>query len=158
MYKRQWGFLPFYRPEELKFDRTTTQPDVQEHELNSSVVNLTSNRKPLLAPQTWSHGLTGFPPTADPAGRSLKTAMFLMPADKLELLRQEVVAETNGSITSISDIVQAFFWRVAIRARHRVAVELHGATFPEDETAVLELPVDGRPHFCLLYTSPSPRD
>jgi aryl carrier-like protein len=148
-----WGFLPFYRPEELKFDQPTTQPESQENDLNTSVVSLTSNRKPLPAPQTWTHGLTGFPPPADPAGRSLKTAMFLMPADKLELLRQEVIAETNGSITSISDIVQAFFWRVAIRARHRVAVEIHGATFPDDETAVLELPVDGRPHFSPLLPS-----
>jgi aryl carrier-like protein len=148
-----WGFLPFYCPEELIFDRTTTQPDVQDNGLNSSVINLTSNRKPLPTPQTWTHGLTGFPPPADPAGRSLKTAMFLMPADKLELLRQEVVAETNGLITSISDIVQAFFWRVAIRARHRVAVEIHGATFPDDMTAVLELSVDGRLHFSLLLPS-----
>ena len=148
-----WGFLPFYCPEELKFDRITTKPGAQGDDLNSSAINLTSNRKFLSAPQTWSHGLTGFPPPADPAGRSLKTAMFLMPAEKLELLRQEVVAETNGSISSISDIVQAFFWRVAIRARHRVAVEVHGAKFSDNENAVLELPVDGRPHFSPLLPS-----
>lgn len=134
-----WGFLPFFCPEELQFHRTTT--------------NLGSKRKVLPVPQTWSHGLTGFPPPVDAAGRSLKTAMFLIPREKLELLHQEVIADTKGSITSISDIVQAFFWRVAIRARYRVAVNLHGATFPDDETAVLELPVDGRPHFSPLLPS-----
>jgi aryl carrier-like protein len=152
-----WGFLPFLCPDQLRFalqkaDCNDVQP--ANSGLNGETVDL-HVKKALPPPQTWSHGLTGFPPPVDPAGRSLRTAMFLITPEKLKLLQQEVLAdsEAKGTITSMSDIVQAFFWRVAIRARYRVAVELHGTGFGDDETAVLELPVDGRPHFSPLLPS-----
>jgi len=67
----------------------------------------------------------------------------------LQALKEEVLAdpEAKGPITSVSDIVQAFFWRASIRSRCRVAKELRGETFRPDELSILELPIDGRPYF-----------
>lgn len=81
--------------------------------------------------------------------------MFLISPENVQKLRQEVIADpaTEGFITSISDIVQAFFWRSAIKARYRVAKELRGERFGPDEISVLELPVDGRPYFSSLLPS-----
>jgi hypothetical protein len=75
--------------------------------------------------------------------------MFLITPEKLELMKQDVIAdpETKGVIPSISDIVQAFFWRAAIRARYRVATETHKQKFTPDDVSILELPTDTRPHF-----------
>ncbi|KAF2001389.1 transferase family protein [Amniculicola lignicola CBS 123094] len=86
------------------------------------------------------------------AERALNTTLFLISAEKVQEMKQEVLAdpEAKGVITSISDIVQAFFWRSAIRARYRVATELRGETFAADELSILELPTDGRPYFSSL--------
>lgn len=79
----------------------------------------------------------------------MKTTSFLITPEKLEKMKQDVIAdpEAKGVITSISDIVQAFFWRTAIRARYRVAKEIRRQTFGPDEMSILELPTDGRPYF-----------
>lgn len=81
--------------------------------------------------------------------------MFLIPPENVQKLKQEVIAdpEAKGAVTSISDIVQAFFWRSAVKARYRVAKELRGETFGPEQISVLELPVDGRPYFSSLLPS-----
>jgi hypothetical protein len=81
--------------------------------------------------------------------------MLLIPTENVQKLKQEVIAdpEAKGAVTSISDIVQAFFWRDAIKARYRVAKEHRGETFGPDEISILELPVDGRPYFSSLLPS-----
>src|SRR3954447_18207820 len=96
------------------------------------------------------------PPTPPQDGRYLSTTMFLIPPEKVQELKQEVLAdpEAKGTVTSISDILQAFFWRAAIKARYRVAKEHRGETFGPDEISILELPIDGRPYFSSLLPSP----
>jgi hypothetical protein len=81
--------------------------------------------------------------------------MFLIEPAKLENMKQEVITdpEAKGVITSISDIVQAFLWRAAIRVRYRVAKEIRKQTFRPDEVSILELPTDGRPFFSSLLPS-----
>ncbi|SMR61318.1 unnamed protein product [Zymoseptoria tritici ST99CH_3D1] len=137
-----WGFLPF-----LPLETPRSQPD----EAPSQNFVPRANEPALPPPAVFPHKLL-WPPAIDPQGRRLKTTMFLITAAKLEALKQEVISdpESKGVITSLSDIVQAFFWRMAIRARHRVAKETHGQHFSPDEPAILELPIDGRPYFSAL--------
>lgn len=89
------------------------------------------------------------------AERCLKTTLFSISAEKLEKMKQSVMAdpEAKGVVTSISDIVQAFFWRAAIRARYRVAKTVRKQTFRDDELSILEMPTDGRPYFSSLLPS-----
>jgi hypothetical protein len=58
-----------------------------------------------------------------------------------------------GKYLSTSDIVQAFFWRAATRARYRVAKEDRKQTFNLEAKSILELPTDGRPYFSSLLPS-----
>lgn len=139
-----WGFLPFLPPEEPL-----------EHQGNGT--HETDNFSPpaekaLPAAPKFPRKFIWPPP---PAQDGLRTTTFLISPENLQKLRQEVLTdpETKGTVTSISDIVQAFFWRSAIKARYRVAKELRGETFGPDEISVLELPVDGRPYFSSLLPS-----
>jgi hypothetical protein len=79
----------------------------------------------------------------------------LIPPEKVQQLKQDVMAdpEAKGAITSVSDIVQAFFWRSALRARYRVAKETHGQRFGPYDMSILELPTDGRPYFSSMLPS-----
>ena len=81
--------------------------------------------------------------------------MFLISPENVQKLREEVIADPDakGTITFISDIVQAFFWRSAIKSRYGVAKELRGETFRSDEISVPDLPVDGRLYFSSLLPS-----
>ncbi|KAG5206092.1 Transferase family [Trichophyton interdigitale] len=119
-----WGFLPFFPPDD--------SPTNRESPLGPRPVFPLHNVWPL--------------PRAE---RCMKTTSFLITPEKLEKMKQDVIAdpEAKGVITSISDIVQAFFWRTAIRARYRVAKEIRKQTFGPDEMSILELPTDGRPYF-----------
>lgn len=139
-----WGFLPFLPPEQaLKNSASGT------FETDQSPLSKTSSLPPAPAfPQKFV-----WPPP--PVQDGLSTSMFLIPPENVQKLTKEVIAdpEAKGAITSISDIVQAFFWRSAIKARYRVAKELRGETFGLDEISVLELPVDGRPYFSPLMPS-----
>ena len=67
--------------------------------------------------------------------------MFSISPENVQKLKEEFIADlyAKGTIKSISDIVQAFFWRSAIKARYRVAKELRGEIFRSDEIFVLEL-------------------
>ncbi|RMZ77957.1 hypothetical protein DV738_g4111, partial [Chaetothyriales sp. CBS 135597] len=139
-----WAYLPFFPPEE--------SPETQTN-------GISKTEKPGLPKQSALPPRPVFPlhsvwplPAAE---RKLRTTMFLIPPENIQSLKQEVLAdpEAKGVITSISDIVQAFFWRAAIRARYRVAKELRGQSFGPDEQSILELPTDGRPYFSSLLPS-----
>ncbi|KAJ6097001.1 hypothetical protein N7486_007747 [Penicillium sp. IBT 16267x] len=137
-----WGFLPFLPPD----DNTGTQC--------LSVDDGASTTKGHMlppAPKFILHNIWPLPR----AERCLRTTMFLVRPNQLENMKQEVMAdpEARGVITSISDIVQAFMWRAAIRVRYRVAKEIRKQTFGPDEMSILELPTDGRPFFSSLLPS-----
>ena len=133
-----WGFLPFLPPEK------PLQNDGKKACL--------SRQRALPPAPLFPHRFVWPPP---PVQKGLKTTMFLIPPENVQKLREEVTAdlEAKTAITSISDIVQAFFWRSAIKARYHVATRLRGETFGLDEISILELPVDGRPYFPPLLPS-----
>lgn len=83
------------------------------------------------------------------APKGLNTTLFSITSEKLQELMQEATqnAVPGESPVSVSDVVQAFFWRCALRARYRVATEIHGETFQPEEMSILESPTDGRPYF-----------
>lgn len=139
-----WGFLPFLPPEEPFENHVSGTFKTEKSDLP---------KKNALPPAPmFPHRFVWPPP---PVQFSLSTTMFLIPPENVQRLREEVIADpcAGGAIKSISDIVQAFFWRSAIKARYRVAKELRGETFGPDEISVLELPVDGRPYFSALLPS-----
>ena len=139
-----WGFLPFLPPEESLEKNGNGPIKTEKSHLQ---------KEKTLPPQPiFPHKFIWPPP---PVQDGLKTSMFLIPPENIQKLKQQVIAdpEAKGVITSISDIVQAFFWRSAIKARYRVAKELRGKTFGPEEISVLELPVDGRPYFSSLLPS-----
>lgn len=139
-----WGFLPFLPPEEPLENYGNGTLKIEKSRL--------SREKVLPPAPVFPHKFVWPPP---PAPEGLSTTMFLIPPENVQKLKQEVIAdpEAKGAITSISDIVQAFFWRSAIKARYNVAKELRGERFGPDEISVLELPVDSRPYFSSLLPS-----
>ncbi|KAL1796164.1 hypothetical protein ACET3X_004704 [Alternaria dauci] len=89
------------------------------------------------------------------AERKMNTTLFLIAPEKVELLKADVMRDLGSSraVASISDIIQAFFWRSALRVRYAVA-KASGQDFTPDDYSILELPTDGRPYFSsLLPTS-----
>lgn len=88
------------------------------------------------------------------AERKLDNTLFVISAEKVQQLKQDALSDpsaADGNL-SISDIVQAFFWRCALRARYNVA-KANDRTFEPDECSILELPTDGRPYFSPLLPS-----
>ncbi|KAL9018038.1 MAG: hypothetical protein Q9185_004640 [Variospora sp. 1 TL-2023] len=147
-----WGFLPFLPPE-------VPLEEPRENHVNGTSSGISETKdarlpkgKALPPAPLFPHKFVWPPP---PLPNGLSTTMFLIRPENVQMLRQEAIADpaTKGTITSISDIVQAFFWRSAIKARYRVATELRGETFGPDEISVLELPVDTRPYFSSLLPS-----
>ncbi|KAI4194481.1 MAG: hypothetical protein LQ348_002638 [Seirophora lacunosa] len=139
-----WGFLPFVPHEKPLENLANGTLEVKKSRL--------PKEKALPPPPVFPHRFDWPPP---PAENGLSTTMFLITPENLQKLRQDVIAdpEAKGTITSISDIVQAFFWRSAIKARYRVATELRGEELGPDEIAILELSVDVRPYFSALLPS-----
>jgi hypothetical protein len=128
-----WGFIPFVPHEPL---------------VNGAAANSTSKITSTLPPvPVFPHRFIVPPP---PAERGLDTTLFRISSEQMQALKQQVMDDTAGVITSASDIVQAFLWRSGIRARYQVAKELHGSTFSQEDISILELPVDGRPYFSPL--------
>ncbi|KAF7556944.1 hypothetical protein G7Z17_g989 [Cylindrodendrum hubeiense] len=141
-----WGFLPFSPP--YNKNETNLQPASKATMAtdDKSPVSNASNEATLPPRPIFPvHSVWPLPR----AERCLKTTLFLITPDKLEKMKRDVMAdpEAKGVITSISDIVQAFFWRVALRARYRVAKEMRKQTFGPDDVSILELPTDGRPYW-----------
>ena len=139
-----WGFLPFLPPEE----------SIENH--GNGTIKAEKSRLPKekeLPPAPLFPQKFVWPPP--PAQDGLSTTMFLIPPENVQKLKEKVIAdpEAKGTISSISDIVQAFFWRSAMKARYRVAKELRGEIFGPDDISILELPIDGRPYFSSLLPS-----
>ncbi|CAG9952781.1 unnamed protein product [Clonostachys rosea f. rosea IK726] len=132
-----WNYLPFHPPEEENISGK-----------QSSVSNGGALPPRLNFPL---HPIWPLPQ----AERRLNTTLFLIKPEKLAQMKQDVMAdpEAKGVISSISDIVQAFFWRAAIRARYRIATEIRKQTFNADDVSILELPTDTRPFFSSLLPS-----
>lgn len=129
-----WDFLPFFPPEDL------AKGYESKKKTNGTDTSLT-HRRPIYPRQpTW--------PKA-PSDRSLTSTRFLISRENLRKLKLDVNSdsEVNKLNISISDIVQAFLWRTAIRARYLVAKEVRGQTFGPDEMSILEMPLDGRLYF-----------
>lgn len=129
-----WDFLPFFPPDYNAEERQTK---------NKAIVKGTSpeDLRPVYRRQPqW--------PTA-PSDRSLSSTFFLLSRENLQKLKDDVNRhpEVKGQTTSISDIVQAFLWQTAIRARYLVAKEHRGQTFGPEEMSILEIPIDGRLYF-----------
>lgn len=125
-----WGFLPFQPTDKTLNQQTsvTSLPTPPEYKLHS------------VWPLPW-------------AERPTNTTLFVIPPEKVELLKQDVQASAGpGGTTSISDIIQGFLWRSALRARYTVA-KAQGKTFSEQDMSILELPTDGRPYFSSLMPS-----
>ncbi|RMD43204.1 hypothetical protein DV735_g1890, partial [Chaetothyriales sp. CBS 134920] len=135
-----WAYLPFFPPEE-------ESPEGQTNGISKTEKKWALPPRPVFP----LHSVWPLPR----AERALRTTMFLIPPENIQRLKEEVLAdpEAKGVITSISDIVQAFFWRAAIRARYRVATELQGQSVGPEEQSILELPTDGRPYFSSLLPS-----
>lgn len=154
-----WGFLPFFRSDEGESGAIYDQedPSIESKEINQ--VNGISHAPGFRSPKGALPPPLVFPRQpvwpAAPAERCLSTSVFLIPREEIQMLKEEVLAdpEAKGLVTSISDIVQAFFWRVSVRSRYRVAKEIRDATFGPDEISILELPIDGRPYFSTLLPS-----
>ncbi|KAI9151854.1 Isocyanide synthase-NRPS hybrid crmA [Paramyrothecium foliicola] len=143
-----WGFLPFFPPEEEQSNGTGVVQTTAVNE--TSLISKKTPKETSLPPRPVFplHSVWPLPR----AERSMTTTLFLITPDKLEQMKQDVIAdpEAKGVITSISDIVQAFLWRAAIRARYRVAKEIRKQNFGPDDMSILELPTDGRPYFSSL--------
>ncbi|KAH7123087.1 hypothetical protein EDB81DRAFT_813530 [Dactylonectria macrodidyma] len=137
-----WGFLGFPDPAELQNG-------------NSTVKTKTHSRNSTLPPTPLFPRKFAWPPVAPADGRQMTSTTFLIPSENVEKLKLKVLAdpEAKGVVTSISDIVQAFFWRAAIKARYRVAKELRGETFGPDDLSIVEMPIDARPYFSSLLPS-----
>lgn len=143
---RVWGFLGFSNPAELESGVECELPTEQTFE---RAVNGNVAETPVLPPAPDFPRKFDWPPIPPADGRHMKSTTFLITPGNVEKLKQQVMAdpEAKGAITSVNDIVQAFFWRAALKARYRVATELRGEVFSPDATSILELAIDARPYF-----------
>lgn len=133
--KNVWGFIDI--------------PDPAETENGTQVNN--PMKESSLPPAPVFPRKFEWPPTRPSHGRLMKAFTFVMSTEMVEQLRQDVLADpTAEGVTSVSDMIQAFVWRSAIRARYHVVTHLRSETFDEDEMAIVELPIDVRPYFSKL--------
>jgi hypothetical protein len=155
-----WGYLPFFAPEGTdvspQFNGSNARRKDVEHKPDSSrsagiVVN---GRSQAALPPAPVFARQPMWPKA-PAERSLGTTVFLLSGESIQKLKDETLADPLAKklATSVSDIIQAFFWRASIRSRYRVRTEVRGESFQPDEMSILELPIDGRPYFSPLLPS-----
>ncbi|KAK2839260.1 putative NRPS-like protein biosynthetic cluster [Arthroderma sp. PD_2] len=142
-----WGFLPFFPPDdEIQGNGEAIKRKATSADVKPALSGKASEAGALPPRPVFPlHNVWPLPR----AERCMKTTSFLITPEKLAKMKQDVIADpqAKGVITSISDIVQAFFWRTAIRARYRVATEIRKQAFGPDDMSILELPTDGRPHF-----------
>lgn len=137
-----WGFLGFPDPAELQNGNGTVKTEARPTESALPPVPLFPRK-------------FAWPPISPSDGRHLKSTTFLIPPENVEKLQQKVLTdpEAKGAVKSVSDIVQAFFWRAAMKARYRVAKELRAETFGPDDISIVEMPIDARPYFSSLLPS-----
>lgn len=129
-----WDFLPFFPPDNIIEDHN------RKNKISAIDTPLVHSRSVYRRQPRWP---------AAPSDRSLASTFFLISRENLQKLKHDVNShpEVKGQTTSISDIVQAFLWRTAIRARYLVAKEVRGQTFGPDDISILEIPIDGRLYF-----------
>ncbi|QYS95457.1 Transferase family protein [Trichoderma simmonsii] len=149
-----WRYLPFFPPDDDKSHTgILATEETAEMGKYDNLLPTQGSKETVLSPQLnfTLHPIWPLPH----AERTLKTTLFLIPPEKLEELKQDSLpdAKVKGVTCSISDIVQAFFWRSAIKARYRVATEIRKETFGPDDISILELPTDSRPYFSSLLPS-----
>lgn len=141
-----WDILPFFPPNNSQQVKTTEGQ-------TSGVISIAGS------PQPEVHPRYGFPlhnvwplPRAE---RCMTTTMFLITPERLDKMRDSVSSDTSipDVHLSMSDIVQAFFWRAATRARYCVTKEIRKQAFHPEAKSILELPTDGRPYFSSLLPS-----
>lgn len=164
---RVWGFLPFADPAlRQEMEKEMEKEKEKEKKVTAAAVNgdvpvnghalvnghvpkpktkKTSSSRDLPEPPRLP--LTeDWPPKGRTDGRAMTSSTFLISAEKLDRLQKsiELVEDperpTKGSL-SLSDVLQAFFWRATIRARRRPQ------NSSPDDTAILEMPTDARPYF-----------
>ncbi|KAI1185029.1 transferase family protein [Nemania serpens] len=128
-----WSWVPFVPPDDY-IEKSKTAPDL-----------IRKNWHLTLRPEFPRHPVM---PAQRPDHSLVQTA-FRISKEQLALLKEHVLAdsETQGSVPSIFDIVQAFIWLTMLRARYRVATEIQKKTFGPEDNSILELPTDGRPYF-----------
>ncbi|KAF5250787.1 hypothetical protein FANTH_4059 [Fusarium anthophilum] len=133
--KNVWGFIDIPDPAEIQ---------------NGTQVKDSMNESTLpLAP--FFPRKFEWPPTRPTHGRPMKAYTFVMSTEMVEQLWRDVLADSTAEgVTSVSDMIQAFVWRSAIKARYHAATRLRCETFDEDEMAIVELPIDVRPYFSKL--------
>ncbi|KXH33808.1 hypothetical protein CSIM01_12061 [Colletotrichum simmondsii] len=135
--KNVWGFIDIPDPAETGTECVT------------EIKNLVTDSP--LPPAPFFPRKFQWPPIPRADGRHLDSSTFFIPTEMVEQLRQDVLADpASGGLTSDSDMIQAFVWRAAVKARHHVATQLRNETFEPDEMAIVELPVDARPYFSKL--------
>ncbi|KAJ4982874.1 transferase family protein [Stagonosporopsis vannaccii] len=152
-----WGYLPFFAPEEenagSQAHGKSTIKTVKDHIPNSAGIVLNGRSGTALPPVPVFDRQPTWPKA--PAERSLGTTVFLLSGQSIQRLKDEALADPFAKqlATSVSDIIQAFFWRASIRSRYRVRTQLRGETFTPDQMSILELPIDGRPYFSPMLPS-----
>ncbi|KAK1704900.1 uncharacterized protein BDZ83DRAFT_594754 [Colletotrichum acutatum] len=135
--KNVWGFIDIPDPAETGTECVT------------EIKNLVTESP--LPPAPFFPRNTQWPPIPPADGRHLDSSTFIIPAEMVEQLRQDVLTDpVAGGLISDSDMIQAFVWRAAVKARHHVATQLRNETFETDEMAIVELPIDARPYFSKL--------
>ena len=137
-----WGYLGFPNPAELQNGHGTVKTSSRT----------TASALPPIPPFPRKFA---WPPVPPADGCHLKSTTFFISPENVKKLQQNVIVdpEAKGVVTSVSDIVQAFFWRAAIKARYRVAKELRGESFGPEDISIMEMPIDARPHFSSLLPS-----
>lgn len=145
-----WGFLPFFPPE-VEANRSLQSVAKEENHVDNSGKS-SPRLKPLPPAPVYPRQPTW---PAAPSERSLRTTVFLLPGKSIQKIQREALADPDAKKlgTSISDIVQAFFWRASIRSRYRVKTEIRGETFETNQRSILEFPIDTRPYFSSLLPS-----
>ncbi|KAG7406178.1 Non-canonical non-ribosomal peptide synthetase FUB8 [Fusarium oxysporum f. sp. rapae] len=154
---RVWGFLPYADPA-LKRKQQEKEEDtdmIEAAAVNGRVTEPNIKRARLsrhLPKPPRLPSCEHWPPAPRADGRTLTASTFVISAEKLERLQKSVeVAEAadpesqslskeSGSL-SLGDVLQAFFWRAAVRARRRAEDS------SPDDMSIIEMPTDVRPYF-----------
>ncbi|KAL5589751.1 hypothetical protein FOVSG1_011618 [Fusarium oxysporum f. sp. vasinfectum] len=154
---RVWGFLPYADPA-LKRKQQEKEEDTDMTEAAAANGHVT---EPNIKRARLSRHLPKpprlpicehWPPAPRADGRTLAASTFVISAEKLERLQKSVelaeaadpesqsLSKESGSL-SLGDVLQAFFWRAAVRARRRAEDS------SPDDMSIIEMPTDVRPYF-----------
>ncbi|KAH7143723.1 transferase family-domain-containing protein [Dactylonectria macrodidyma] len=78
--------------------------------------------------------------------KTLKTSIFYIPSSHFTALKKEYVHQPGTDRVSGNDMALGFIWRSLTKAQAAVQ------EFPENTTAILDVPIDGRPDYSLPST------